>query len=355
MEIGFQLRSLTGGDSVASLRDATRMTNTATAPAGTVPHAVHAALLVGAWAALFHFLGNSVFGYVDTPSLFGWLWSNWNGNPDDEIGMFVPVLVGVLVWMKRDEILNCPKKPWPPALALLILGIVLHYVGYAVQQTRLSGYGFVIGLYGVLGSVWGIGLLRTIFFPFVLLFFIVPISSILDSITFPLRMLVTSVSVGFCNGFLDMGVLREGTMIFNATRSYRFDVAAACSGIHSVVAMFLLTVTFGFLNFSQWWRRIVLVAAAIPLAVLGNIVRLITVIVVGDALGQKAGAAIENRFGFVTFLIGLLGMLLMGHLLRENRGPRPVGKPDNNDEEEEEDNAEGDLAKETSRNSRRIA
>ena len=30
-------------------------------------------VLLAAWLALFHFLGNSTFGYVDTPSLLGWM------------------------------------------------------------------------------------------------------------------------------------------------------------------------------------------------------------------------------------------------------------------------------------------
>ena len=32
--------------------------------------------LLAAWLALFQFLGNAILGYVHTPSLFDWLYSN---------------------------------------------------------------------------------------------------------------------------------------------------------------------------------------------------------------------------------------------------------------------------------------
>lgn len=292
-----------------------------------LPFKWHFGVLFIAWVALFHFLGNSVFGYVDTPSLYGWLWGIWHGNEDDEVGMLVPILVLGLLWMKREELIHAPKQPWTPALLFVALGALLHFAGYTVQQTRISGFGFLVGMAGIIGLVWGRALLSAVFFPFFLLLFALPFSSLLDGLTFPLRMFVTGGAVGFCNGVLDMGVIRKGTMLFNAQQTYRFDVAAACSGIHSLTAMLLLSVTFAFLNFHSPWRRILLISSAIPLAILGNVLRLITVIVVSDTLGQAAGVKIENRFGFVTFLFGLLGVLILGYFLRERRLPQPALNP----------------------------
>ena len=38
-----------------------------------LPHKGFFFVLLAAWLMLFQFLGNSTFGYVDTPSLFHWM------------------------------------------------------------------------------------------------------------------------------------------------------------------------------------------------------------------------------------------------------------------------------------------
>src|SRR4030095_1781909 len=50
--------------------------------------------LLAAWLAFFHFLGNSVFGYISSPSLFVWMVTAYNGNKevtDDAHGNFIPL------------------------------------------------------------------------------------------------------------------------------------------------------------------------------------------------------------------------------------------------------------------------
>src|SRR5580765_4889479 len=66
-----------------------------------LPNKVFFFSLLAAWLALFQFLGNSVFGYVATPSLFVWMATAYNGNKevtDDVIGNFIPFLVLGLFW-----------------------------------------------------------------------------------------------------------------------------------------------------------------------------------------------------------------------------------------------------------------
>ncbi len=51
-------------------------------------------LLLAGWLALFRFLGNSTFGYVDTPSLFAWMLNAYNApGSEDAHGNLVPLVV----------------------------------------------------------------------------------------------------------------------------------------------------------------------------------------------------------------------------------------------------------------------
>ena len=75
-------------------------------------------LLLAAWLALFQFLGNSILGYIHTPSLFSWMHEAYRSSPtsanDDAHGKFIPFLVVGLFWWKRKELLALPLRIWWP-------------------------------------------------------------------------------------------------------------------------------------------------------------------------------------------------------------------------------------------------
>jgi len=287
----------------------------------SLPYKVQVLLVGVVWVLLFHFLGNSTFGYAATPSLFSWVYANYEANPDDSLGYLIPPLILALLFMRRDELIPLEKRPWTPALVLLAAAVVVHMAGYLVQQARLSLLGFGLGVYALTGLFWGPKWLRATAFPFALLIFTVPLTAYTDPLTFPLRLLSTQVATAFCSGILNLDLIREGTTVFHALpgggKGFEFEVAAACSGIRSMTVVFLLTLVFGYLQFNTWWRRIALVVAALPLAILANVIRLIVVFTVGEAWGGEAGKRIETNLGFITFLVALGGVMLLGRFLRE--------------------------------------
>jgi exosortase/archaeosortase family protein len=68
-----------------------------------------------------------------------------------------------------------------------------------------------------------------------------------------------------------------------------------------------------------------MVALALPLALAGNVVRLVTIILAAEAFGQRIGELVHESMGFVTFALALLLLFAIGHWLREP-GPA-VGPP----------------------------
>lgn len=288
---------------------------------GTLPHKGLLGALLVAWVALFHLLGNSSFGYIDTPSLFVWLQALYDANPDDALGYVVLPLVVVLIYRQRDDFMPLAKRPWGPALVLLGLALVLHFAGFLIQQARVSLVAFCLGLFALTGLMWGPAWMRKSAYPFALLAFVVPITAYTDGLTFHLRLLVTKIAAGFCTVVLNLSLIREGTTVFHllpdGSRGFEFDVAPACSGIRSLTVVFLLAMVVGYIWLAAWWRRGALLLAALPLALLGNIVRLITVFVVGESQGSEAGLAIETKLGFITFLVALGGVWLLARWLSD--------------------------------------
>src|SRR5205809_4108653 len=239
------------------------------------------------WGTFFHLLGNSTFGYKDTPSLFGWMNYTYNCHEDDRHGKLIPLVVLALLLVKRRELTTAPKAPWWPALVVVVAGLLLHIAGYITQQTRISILAFFLGLYGLTGLVWGPHLLRAIFFPYFLFTFCFPLGTLADKITFPLRTSVTQISVGIAH-LLGVEAIRNGTQIIGSS-GFNFDVAPACSGIRSLTALAALTTIYGFLTFHATWKRMFMVLVAGPLAVIGNVARITGVILTSEAFGERAG------------------------------------------------------------------
>jgi exosortase len=282
------------------------------------------AALLAAWILLFHFLGNSTFGYHLGASLFDWTLADYAGNPDDEHGKLIPFVVLGLLWWKRKELLALPQKPWWPGLLLLGLACFIHVLGFLVQQARVSVFAFFFGVYAIFGVVWGSRWMRAALFPFALFVFAIPVAFWLDPLTIPLRIMAAQVTHFVCHGIFGVNLVRQGTQLLDPSGRFNFDVAAACSGIRSLVALTALTTVYAMVVFRSSWRRLLVLCSAIPLSLICNILRLVCVVMASVLFGEKAGQFVHEWFGFLTYAIALACVMGLGAALREPSEP-PAG------------------------------
>ena len=301
-------------------------------------------LLLAAWLALFQFLGNSTFGYIDTPSLFHWMANAYAGghlpdftqllhapltalqntfSGDEGHGFLIPLAVLVLMWWKRDELLDSPLRTWWPGLLLVAASLVLHILAYLVQQPRVSVVALFVGIYGLMGLAWGPAWLRACFFPYFLFMFAVPLGPLTEPITFPLRLLVTKIVAFICQHVLAIDVMADGTNLVNLSSHYQYDVAAACSGIRSLVAITVIAIIYAFTLFRRNGERLLMVASAVPLAVIGNTFRLMAIVIAAEFGGQEGGESMHNNefASLLPYIPVIVGLILIGRWL-ENRASK---------------------------------
>jgi exosortase len=286
------------------------------------------ALLV-IWVCFFEFLGNSTFGYIDTHSLHGWASYAYCSTADDEHGLLIPFLVLALFWWKRKEFQGIDARPWMPAIGIIAVALVMHLAGYFSQQTRISLAAFFLGLYGLIGLTWGKRILAASFFPMCLFVFALPLGTLAETLTFPLRLLATNITATVADHALGISVVTQGTQIFGPDGKFQYEVAAACGGLRSLTAVMALCTIYAFMNMSKFRNRAILIAAGFPLAVLGNITRLLTIIIVSEAFGQEAGERVHDNtwFSLLPYVPPIIGIMLLGHILREQKSPPPVEQP----------------------------
>src|SRR5690606_19665389 len=108
-----------------------------------------------------------------------------------------------------QDLIRVEKKPSWLGAGIVLVGVMVHVAGYMVQQPRVSGVGLFLGLYGIVGAIWGLRVLWVVTFPFSLFLFCVPLGHAAEFLTFPLRMLVSKLSVGFSHNILGIDVMRE--------------------------------------------------------------------------------------------------------------------------------------------------
>jgi exosortase/archaeosortase family protein len=94
-------------------------------------------------------------------------------------------------------------------------------------------------------------------------------------------------------------------------------VAQQCSGLTSLMVLLAFGYLMAYFTPTRWWGRVLMVAAVIPLALLGNAIRLTIILLVGGLMDAKSATWVhDNEQPVLVFLcsFGLLGLrqLLLG-------------------------------------------
>jgi exosortase len=198
-------------------------------------------------------------------------------------------------------------------VVLAALGVYL--LGIGAGSTLLQGLGFVAAVAGVVLCFWGPAGLRRLAFPVWFLLFMVPLPpELLTPVIVKLQLVVSGVSVEILQT-LGYSILREGNVLELPGGKSLF-VAEACSGITSIVTLTPLGVTLAYFTESMWGRRLVIVAAVIPLAMIGNLIRVIATVLAADAFGVQrvTQSGVHDLAGLLTFALVCLALVAVGLL-----------------------------------------
>jgi exosortase/archaeosortase family protein len=111
------------------------------------------------------------------------------------------------------------------------------------------------------------------------------------------------------------------------------EVAPQCSGIHSTLVLFIVSLVAGYLFLQRPWARAVLAVAVAPLALLRNGFRIFTI---GQLCVQvdpdMINSFIHRQGGPLFFALSLIPFFLLLLLLRRLEHRRAATHPDNTHE-----------------------
>ena len=248
---------------------------------------------------------------------------------DLSYGWYVPVFSLYVLWRERKEILASVGSPSAWGLLLAVPFLFIGYLGTSGVQIRFEILGFVGLLVALPLAFFGRATARRTLFPALFLLFCMPLHSFLDLITIHLRMLAVSVAYGLLHG-CGVDIVRQGTMLASSSGSFAIDVAEPCSGLRSLFAMMALTAGYGYFTQPTWLRRGALFALSVPIAILGNVVRILLIAVVAATCSPDFATGFYHDYsGYVVFLVAVALMVAAGGLVsrvaESGRGKKPAG------------------------------
>lgn len=231
----------------------------------------------------------------------------WSSDDNMAHGWFVPVIVGYIVWERREELegARVERSGWGLGLLAASGGLAcLGALAAEIFTERVALLGTVAGLVWYLG---GGELMRRVRFPLLLLCFALPLPGLVHKqVTFPLQLVATRLAEWGLE-LTGRTVLREGNVLELAGRMV--SVVEACSGIRALMALVFFALAYAYLFHEKVWMRWALAAAAVPVAIVANAGRVMATALLGEVDERLAEGFYHGMEGWVVF-VAAMGMLM---------------------------------------------
>ena len=213
----------------------------------------------------------------------------WQVSSTPDSGSHVPYVAAAicyLIWRDRNALAAAQRGSALPALAIAAALLPLLVIA---RIARVAQAEWSILLAIMLLIAWielGPAVLRRMWFAIALSpFLLTPSNAIVLAITHPLKLWLTTVAVWLtAQAGLDVG--SSGTII--QIDGYTLLVAAACSGINSLIGAIAICLFYVYVRHgSQPLRALVLYALLVPVVILANLLRILVLIIATHSYGDE--------------------------------------------------------------------
>jgi exosortase len=240
----------------------------------------------------------------------------WSSTDYYTHGFLVPL---VAFWLMQARLRGLPAPAaYPGGLVGLALSGLLYGAGLLLGDPSLLGLAVVAAVASLVVRFWGTAGLARLAFPVGFLGFMVPIPAVvLTPFIGGLQLAVSTVAVDLLQA-LGFSVVQEGNVVL-LPEGGRLFVDEACSGITSLVTLLPLGAILAYFTQSTAWRRAGLLVAVVPIAMLGNLIRVLATVAAADRFGvvKATSGAIHESAGMLTFALACGLLIGFGALFRK--------------------------------------
>ncbi|MCP4612786.1 MAG: exosortase/archaeosortase family protein [Planctomycetes bacterium] len=213
---------------------------------------------------------------------FRWLVNSWTGeswfsNDSSNYyshGFLVPLVSGFFIWLKRDYL----KERTPSIIGPFVLafGALIYIVGFALDMRVLGGLSLIIVIAALFLLIFGTRATRAMVFPIAFLLFMVP-PPFIQELGYDLQD-ISAHSSAWLLETLGLPITSAIPEIYLGDTT--FTIGLPCSGTNTLVALLALSAVYIFMLSGSSYRKLSLFVLAVPIAILANILRITSIIMV---------------------------------------------------------------------------
>lgn len=194
---------------------------------------------------------------------------DWWNDPESGHGLLLAPVAVWLVW--KSGLLSDRKPAQLLGTLILVAAVMIRGASELAAELFTMRMSLVMALGGLVVYYWGLKQLLSWWLPFTLVVLSVPLPELLRSaLALPLQFVASELGAGLLE-WRQIPVRLTGNII--DIPGHRLFVAEACSGLRSLTALLALGVLMGGLWLRSAWSRVLLLAIAVPIAILVNGVR----------------------------------------------------------------------------------
>ena len=250
--------------------------------------------------------------------VFIWLVRAWLANPYYGHGFLILPVSAFIIWWKRKELVR--GEPVSLGIPLLVLGLALYIWGFLWRIRPLCAFSLLPVLFGLTLYFRGKRCARTLAFPICFLVFMIPLPFLNGLLPF-LQSLATHWSAAIV-GAVGIPVAVTGAEIHLPHSA--FVIGLPCSGMSTLISLLALAALLAYILKGRTYKRVVLFLLAFPIAILANLIRVVSLLLIGNHWGAEVAMTYFHHYSSLVFylvallLLGLIARLLGCHI------PRPV-------------------------------
>lgn len=231
--------------------------------------------------------------------------------------LVIPGIAAWFVWLRRKELLAEPFRPAWSGLPIVALGVGVYILctfgpGAFALHHNARGLAFGISLFGLVLLLFGWRAMRHLWFPiaYVVAFGQTISDRILNVVTFRLQDLSARGAEIVLN-LVGIDTDRAGNLltVYRDGVAHPLNVAEACSGMRMLLAFLALGVAIAYTGLKRPWQRVALVLLGVPVAVVVNVFRVVTLGVLSLFDVQMAAGEFHHLVGLV-WLVPALAIFL---------------------------------------------
>ena len=266
--------------------------------------------LVWKWAPLVRSgVLASLFLFLFYSTLKGMVFDWWSYSPYSH-GFLIPLISGYLLWCRRKDLRECPRRPSLGGLGIFLLGLGFFMLGWSGEEEFIQRLSLPATLIGLIYFLAGKQMARLCLFPVGYLLLMIPIPfALYKTAALDLRLLDAKLATASVS-FLGIPIFREGYLLH--LPEIKLEVADACSGFLSIVTMLAIGILYLYQLQTKW--KSLLWVSMIPIAVLTNVVRIVLIVVLTYFFGEWALSSTFHRMsGTFNFLLGFMTLVILGN------------------------------------------